>query len=116
MFHVKHLEREKMDKQLIYDFTKDELSTIIKPAFRAKQIYNWLYTQYVSSFDDMKNIPKDLKETLNTNYDIDTITIAKREESRDGSIKYLFRLSDGHTIESVLLKMKDKKKMKMARY
>jgi 23S rRNA (adenine2503-C2)-methyltransferase len=99
-----------MEKQLIYDFTKDELTKLVKPAFRAKQIYNWLYTQYVSSFDDMKNIPKDLKTNLKESYDIDTITIAQKEKSSDGSIKYLFRLKDGHTIESVLLKMKDKKK------
>jgi 23S rRNA (adenine2503-C2)-methyltransferase len=57
----------------------------------------------------MKNIPKELKESLEENYSIDTITIANKECSSDGSIKYLFRLHDGHTIESVLLKMKDKK-------
>lgn len=98
-----------MDKKLIYDFTKDELINIIKPSFRAKQIYNWLYTKYVSSFDEMKNLPNDLKENLKNNFEIDTITIAQKECSKDGSIKYLFRLHDGHTIESVLLKMKDKK-------
>jgi 23S rRNA (adenine2503-C2)-methyltransferase len=98
-----------MNKKLIYDFTKEELSAEIKPAFRAKQIYNWLYTKYVNSFNEMKNIPKELKETLNNNYSIDNISIANKEISSDGSIKYLIRLHDGHTIESVLLKMKDKK-------
>jgi 23S rRNA (adenine2503-C2)-methyltransferase len=98
-----------MDKQLIYDFTKDELSELIKPPFRAKQIYNWLYTKYVSGFDDMKNLPKDMKQNLKDNHSINNINIIKKEMSSDGSIKYLFELHDKHTVEAVLLKMKDKK-------
>eukprot|EP01029_Cantina_marsupialis_P003819 TRINITY_DN1384_c0_g1_i1.p1 TRINITY_DN1384_c0_g1~~TRINITY_DN1384_c0_g1_i1.p1 ORF type:complete len:193 (-),score=31.88 TRINITY_DN1384_c0_g1_i1:12-590(-) len=57
----------------------------------------------------MKNIPKDLKEDLKENYPIDILEIVKKEKSTDGSIKYLFRLRDGHTVESVLLLMKKKK-------
>jgi 23S rRNA (adenine2503-C2)-methyltransferase len=91
----------------IYDFTQSELKEYIKPAFRVKQIYNWLYTKYVNSFEDMKNLPKDLKATLDTNYDINILKVIKKESSSDGSIKYLFELRDGRTIESVLLLMKD---------
>lgn len=93
-------------KQNILDFSKEELSEIIKPSFRAKQIYQWLYQKYVSSFDEMKNIPKDLKEHLNQNYYLDPLKIIKIEKSFDGTKKYLFAMKDGATVESVLLPMK----------
>jgi len=93
----------------IYDFTLDELQDKLKPSFRAKQVYNWLYKKYASSYEQMKNLPKELKEELKTNYPIDIMQIIKKEKSIDGSIKYLFKLRDNHTIEAVLLLMKDKK-------
>ena len=93
----------------IYDYTLDELKEKLKPSFRAKQVYNWLYKKYANSYDDMKNLPKELIEDLKTNYPIDILEVVKKEQSRDGSIKYLFKLRDNHTIEAVLLLMKDKK-------
>lgn len=95
--------------QSIYDYQLDELKEKLKPAFRAKQIYNWIYKKYVTSYEEMKNIPKDLKEQLSENFAIDILKIIKKEQSSDGSIKYLFELEDGHTIETVLLLMRDKK-------
>lgn len=95
--------------QSIYDYTLDELKTQLKPAFRAKQVYNWVYKKYVTSYDEMKNIPNDLKQNLQENYAIDILKIINKEQSSDGSIKYLFELQDGHTIETVLLLMRDKK-------
>ncbi len=93
----------------IYDYTLDELKSQLSPSFRAKQVYNWLYKKYASSYEEMKNIPKELKKSLEENYNINTLQIVKKEISSDGSIKYLFRLSDGHTVEAVLLLMKKKK-------
>lgn len=95
-----------MKKQSILDLSKEELSEVIKPSFRAKQIYQWLYQKYVISFDEMKNLPKELKAQLEENYYLDPLSIVKIEESRDGSKKYLFALKDGNTVESVLLPMK----------
>ncbi|WP_121627728.1 23S rRNA (adenine(2503)-C(2))-methyltransferase RlmN [Poseidonibacter antarcticus] len=94
----------------IYDFSLDELKETLKPSFRAKQVYNWLYKQYATSYDEMKNIPKDLKEELEEKYPIDVMSILKKEVSIDGSIKYLFKLRDNLTVEAVLLLMKEKKK------
>ena len=94
----------------IYDFTLDELKEKLKPSFREKQVYNWLYKKYANSYDDMKNIPKELKEDLEANYPIDVMQIIKKEQSSDGSIKYLFKLRDNLTVEAVLLLMKEKKK------
>jgi len=93
----------------IYDYTLDELKTQLKPSFRAKQVYNWIYKKYATSYDNMKNIPNDLKDNLKENYLIDILKIVKKEKSSDGSIKYLFELRDGHSIEAVLLLMKKKK-------
>lgn len=95
--------------QSIYDFTLDELKEELKPSFRAKQVYNWIYKKYASSYDEMKNIPNDLKEQLKENYALDIMKIVKKEQSLDGSIKYLFQLHDGLTVEAVLLLMKKKK-------
>ena len=99
----------KEELKSIYDYTLDELKSMLKPSFRAKQVYNWLYKKYVTSYDDMKNVPNDLKEDLKANYTIDVMEIIKREKSSDGSIKYLFKLRDGVTVEAVLLLMKEKK-------
>lgn len=96
-------------KQSIYDYTLEELKNQLKPSFRAKQVYNWIYKKYVNSYDDMKNIPNDLKENLKEKFDIKILERVKKEQSSDGSIKYLFRLRDGHTVEAVLLLMKKKK-------
>lgn len=94
-------------KPSLLDFTLKELQEQIKPSFRAKQIFGWLYHQYADSFDDMKNIPNALKEELEKKYLVNPIKIIKKEISSDGTIKYLLELQDGKTIEAVWLKMKD---------
>ncbi|WP_331774956.1 23S rRNA (adenine(2503)-C(2))-methyltransferase RlmN [Sulfurospirillum sp. 1612] len=95
-----------MNKTNILDYTKSELSELIKPAFRAKQIYEWIYKKYVNSFEEMQNIPKSLRADLAEAYDFHPLQIAAIEESADGSKKYLFSLKDGKTVEAVLLPMK----------
>ncbi len=94
-------------KPSLYDFTLKELSGLVKPSFRAKQIYSWLYHQYAQSFEDMKNIPKNLKEVLSEQYVVNPMKIVRKEESSDGTIKYLLELQDGKTVEAVWLKMKE---------
>ena len=94
-------------KPSLLDFTQQELLEQIKPAFRVKQIFGWLYHNYATDFDDMKNIPKALKEELAQKYVVNPLKIVRKEESSDGTIKYLFELQDGKTVEAVWLKMKD---------
>lgn len=94
--------------QSIFDFSLEELQAQIKPSFRAKQIYQWIYKKYAKTFTDMKNIPKSLQEELNEKYSMQPLKIIRKQQSNDGSIKYLFELFDGHSVESVLLLMKEK--------
>ena len=94
-------------KELILNYTREDLESKVKPKFRAKQIYNWIYHKRVDSFLDMKNIPQNLREELNEKYTIYSSQIVSKQISKDGSIKYLFKLHDGHTVEAVLLLMKD---------
>jgi len=94
-------------KESILNFTKEELSGKFDKAFRAKQIFGALYQKFVDSFDDITTLSKKLREDLNQKFAIYTSEIIKIEESLDKSKKYLIKLEDGHTIETVLLLMKE---------
>ncbi len=94
-------------KASLMDYTQKELESLIRPKFRVKQIYGWLYHNYASSYEDMKNIPKSMKEELAEKFLVNPLTIKNKEESSDGTIKYLLELQDGKTMEAVWLKMKD---------
>ena len=91
----------------IFDFTMKELENFIEPKFRAKQIYEWIYKKNVDDFAQMLNLPKEIRQSLAQNFYLDPLECVRSETSSDGSIKYLFALKDGKTIESVLLPMKD---------
>ena len=91
----------------LLDFTLDELKEQLSPPFRAKQIFEWLYKKNATSFDEMLNLPKDLRVNLAREFYLDPLKCVKFEQSSDGSIKYLFELKDGLRIESVLLPMKE---------
>ena len=82
---------------------KKELILLGEKPFRAEQIFKWLYIEKVHSFDEMTNLSLDLREKLKQNYDICNFNIVKKLESKDGTKKYLFGLSDGNAIESVLM-------------
>lgn len=89
----------------IKTLTQDEILEIInelgEPKFRAKQIYEWLHTRNVSSYDEMTNLPKTLRETLSTKYPLETIQMIDKSISTDGTRKYVFKLSDGALVETV---------------
>ncbi len=75
-----------------------------QPAFRAKQIYTWLH-KGVHSYDEMTNVSKELRRLLAQEYPFTTPEVVRRQESqRDGTIKYLWRLSDGNCVETVLMR------------
>lgn len=82
---------------------KEELKSIGEKPFRAEQIFKWLYQDKVKSFDDMKNLSLELREKLKENYTICNFKILKKQESSDGTKKYLFDVLDGNAIETVLM-------------
>ena len=80
--------------------TLPELTAVLKelgqPQFRAKQVYTWLH-RGVRAYDEMTNLPKSLRDTLAREYPICAPKVVRRQESaRDGTIKYLWELSDGN--------------------
>jgi 23S rRNA (adenine2503-C2)-methyltransferase len=72
--------------------------------FRATQIFEWLYQKRVASFDEMTNIPKTLRERLNEHFVITTLNTLVQQTSKDGTMKFLFELHDGYSIETVLMR------------
>ena len=94
-------------KSLYLDELKKEVKSIGLPDFRALQIYKWLHEAGVSSFDEMTNISKSLREELNESYIIPALQIEDKFVSKlDGTVKYLFRLYDGEYVEAVVMKYK----------
>ena len=90
------------------NLTQPELADILKalgqPAFRAKQVYTWLH-KGVRSYDEMTNLPKGLRDQLSETYPINAPTVVRKQESKkDGTIKYLWQLSDGNCVETVLMR------------
>ena len=94
-------------KKAIYSLTLQELEqyfeTINEKKFRAKQVFDWIYQKRITDFSQMKNISKTIQEKLSGEFDIDVLTLDLKQESKDGTIKYLFEVRDGHYIESVLM-------------
>ena len=88
--------------------TQAEIGEVLKqlgqPGFRAKQVYTWLH-KGVRSYEEMTNLPKSLRDVLAEKYPILPPQVLRRQESqKDGTIKYLWRLSDGNCVETVLMR------------
>lgn len=80
------------------------LEALGQPKFRAKQVFIWLH-RGAKSFDEMTNLPKSLRETLEQQFYISVPQVVKKQVSqKDGTIKYLWRLADGNCVETVLMR------------
>ncbi len=91
-------------KSMYLDELKSFISNMGEPSFRANQVFEWLH-KGCSSFDEMTNISKALRDKLNNVSYIANVQIAQKLVSEiDGTVKYLYRLQDGEYIESVLMK------------
>jgi len=77
------------------------------PSFRARQLSQWVYEHGVFEWDDMSNLPGALRTEIADSYEIQALKIDTRQVSTDGTRKFLFRLRDGQTIESVIIPMGD---------
>lgn len=94
-------------KRNIRSLHRDDLSEWLKKAgqarYRLDQLLNWLYAQRAGSWDEMGNLPKPLRDVLAAEFDLGLPSLVKQQGSLDTTKKYLWRLSDGSFIESVLI-------------
>ena len=101
-----------LEKKDIRALSQEELKQVFaalrEPAFRAVQVYEWLWKKSVSSFESMRNLPKTLIEKLQEDYAIRPAALHQSQKSNDGTIKSTFRLHDGHIIEGVLIPAEDR--------
>ena len=82
---------------------EQELIKMGEKKFRAEQIFKWIYQEKVKTFDEMTNISIELREKLKENYTMCNFKILKKQQSKDGTIKYLFDVLDENAIETVLM-------------
>lgn len=90
-------------RNLSLEEIKKQLAGLGEQAFRAKQIYEWLWAKSAVSFDEMSNLSKALREKLNLHFSINPVTISNAQFSSDKTIKNAFKLFDGNIIEGVLI-------------
>lgn len=94
-------------RESIYSLLPDQLQEWLKEhgekPFRAAQIFDWLYIKRVTSFEEMSNLSKGLRDKLQQEFAFSTLNTLVKQESKDGTIKFLFQLQDGYSIETVLM-------------
>jgi len=112
-----------MGRPNLFGLSKDELAALVaekgEPAFRARQVYGWLYRRRVRDVEAMRNLPKTLRAALAEGFDVRWPEVAERELSFDGTRKYLFRLDGpaggeharggGATVEAVYIPEDDRR-------
>jgi len=92
------LPAERVERELARHFRARGL-----PAYRTKQALAWLYERDVTGFDEMTDLPVTEREAVTAAFDLATVALATAATSDDGTVKHLWRLADGETIESVLI-------------
>jgi len=99
-----------MNKASIYGLTRDQLAAWLlergHKKSRALQVWDWLYRQRVKAFEAMEDVNPECIALLSEHFAIETLTEHLKQESTDGTIKFLFRLEDGNLIETVLMRHK----------
>ena len=90
-------------KDFNLDELQEELVSIGEKKYRAEQIFKWIYVEKVKEFDEMTNLSLELREKLKANYTMCNYQILKKQESSDGTKKYLFDVLDSNAIETVLM-------------
>ncbi|GAA3718732.1 23S rRNA (adenine(2503)-C(2))-methyltransferase RlmN [Salinicoccus jeotgali] len=105
---IKDFQLPNFDRPSIYTLNLDELEALAvewgEERYRGAQIFEWLYIHRVDQFEEMLNLPKDMRQRLSEMYSIAPLETVVRQESKDGTMKFLFRLRDGYTIETVLMR------------
>jgi 23S rRNA (adenine2503-C2)-methyltransferase len=97
-----------MEKQILYDLTLEDLQEWVvsqgEKSFRAGQLFEWMYQKRVTSYEQMSNLSKGFREKLAEHFLLNPLKEIVRQQSKDGTIKFLFELQDGHAIETVIMR------------
>lgn len=97
-----------MNRIGVSSYTLEKLTDFVtglgQPAFRAKQLFSWLHEKRVQEFSAMTNLPKSFLQQLEQQCTIETLRPLRRQCAKDGTVKYLFGLADGNSIETVLMR------------
>jgi len=96
-----------VNKADICNLTLKELEKAVvesgMPRYRAAQIFSWIYCKGARGFEDMHNIPKDIRDRMDSRYSIAALELSDRRGPSDNTEKFLFKLSDGNFVETVLI-------------
>ncbi len=95
-------------KPFIYDLSFEQMQDWVRgtgePAFRAEQIFDWLYVKRVDRFESMSNLSKRLRQQLEGSFQFVALNEITRFQSKDGTVKFLFDLHDNNAIETVIMR------------
>ena len=83
---------------------EEMLAELAQPRFRAGQLFSWLHEKRAGTFEEMTNLPSALRSALAERCEITPVAERRRQQAKDGTVKFLFALGDGNTIESVLMR------------
>jgi len=90
-------------RSLLAPEIEQRLAALRQPAYRARQLLQWLYEKRAASFEEMSDLPASLRAQLAASFAFDELQVIRKTGSRDTTQKFLFRLADGNLIESVLI-------------
>jgi len=90
-------------RSLSLEQIQELFNTMGEPAFRAKQVWEWLWQKNALSFNDMTNLSKSLRDKLRQQFSFPSLTVDMTQKSEDGTEKFRFRTHDGHMVEGVLI-------------
>ena len=102
------MEKKIAIRNLSFDQLKAEMLAAGEPAFRAKQVHEWIWKKSARSFDAMGNIPKTTREWLSEKFSLQIVTTAEAQISADRTIKSSFELFDNNLIEGVLIPTRER--------
>jgi 23S rRNA (adenine2503-C2)-methyltransferase len=102
------LEKKVAIRNLSFEQLKAEMLVAGEPAFRAKQVYEWIWKKAARSFDAMGNVPKTTREWLSEKFSLQIVTTAEAQYSSDRTIKSSFQLHDNNLVEGVLIPTRER--------
>jgi 23S rRNA (adenine2503-C2)-methyltransferase len=102
------LEKKVAIRNLSFEQLKAEMLAAGEPAFRAKQVYEWIWKKAARSFDAMGNVPKTTREWLSEKFSLQIVTTAEAQYSSDRTIKSSFQLHDNNLVEGVLIPTRER--------